>query len=321
MQPFGLERSDREKLLVTGVDGLVGANLAASLADHFDVLGLYETHPVALPECTTLFWSPADLGDWCDMIHQERPEWIIHCGPLSCGSWDVPEPCPGGEREARTCALLAEVARDVGSRLTVISSDAVFAGPRLFHDERAPAASGRPFARAVRRAEEALEGTGALVVRTHAYGWSPAGAPPGFAERVWEALIEGRSTHFDPDRHATPILAASLAELLWVAYRRGLKGRCHVAGAERTSAYRFAVELAAAFGLRGAEMPADDPLARCDSDHLEETSLCTRRARRELGRPMPMLREGLDRFAQQAADGYRARLQCCLPQAAAAYAA
>ena len=31
-----------------------------------------------------------------------------------------------------------------------------------------------------------LEATGALVVRTHAYGWSPAGTPPGFAERVWE---------------------------------------------------------------------------------------------------------------------------------------
>ena len=312
-------KAEPETLLVTGVEGLVGANLALSLADRFEVLGLFESYPVALPGCATLCWTPADSADWIDLIHRERPDWIVHCGPLACGSWDVPESCPDGEQEARTCTLLAEVSQEVGSRLTVISTDAVFAGPRLFHDERAAATSRQPLAQAARQAEGALEATGAMVVRTHPYGWSPAGTPPGFAERVWEALIEGRSTRFDPDRHATPILATCLAELLWLAYRRGLQGRYHVAGAERVSAYRFAVELAAAFGLRSGDTLADEaPLDLDHSGHLGETSLSTRRARRELGRPMPMLREGLDRFAEQAADGYRARLQCCVPQAAIA---
>lgn len=319
MEPPWQGKPYPERLLVTGVEGLVGANLALSLADRFEVLGLYADHPVALPGCTTLSWTPAHSAEWIDRIRRERPDWIVHCGPVACGSWDVPECGPDGEEEARTSTLLAEAARQVGSRLTVISTDAVFAGPRLFHDERAAATSGQPLARAARHAERALEATGALVVRTHPYGWSPAGAPPGFAERVWESLVEGRTVHFDPDRHATPILATCLAELLLLAYRRGLTGLYHVAGAERVSAYRFAVELAAAFGLRSGDALADEaPLDLAGSNHLCETSLSTRRAQRELRRPMPMLREGLDQFADQAADGYRARLQCCVPQAAIA---
>jgi len=316
MEDFALRKPRPEKLLVTGVDGIVGANLALALADRFEVLGLFHGRPISLPGCATAPWEPADPAQWGDLIARERPQWIIHCGPLACGSWDVPQPCPDGTEEARRCAILAKLSQEIGSRLTLISSDAVFAGPRLFHDEKSPASSRQPFAWAVSQAEGALEATGALVVRTHAYGWSPAGAAPGFAERVWQTLVEGGRACFDPDRHATPILATSLAEFLWLAYRRGLQGRYHISGAERTSAYRFAIELAAAFGLRGSDGPADEGSSGlAEPDHLHETSLSTRRARRALGRPMPMLRDGLDRFAEQAADGFRARLQCSIPRA------
>ncbi|NQT12471.1 MAG: sugar nucleotide-binding protein [Planctomycetes bacterium] len=311
MEDFGDWRPESEKLLVTGVEGVVGANLALSLSRRFEVVGLFSGGPVSLPGCMTTSWQPHDAAAWRAFMRRQRPQWIIHCGPLACCSWDLPQKCPDAEQETHTCAQLAQTAAESESRLTVISSDAVFAGPRLFHDERAPTSSRQPFARAISRVEEALEATGAMVVRTHAYGWSPAGAAPGFAERVWESLIEGNSATFDPHQHATPILASHLAELLLLAYRRGLRGRYHIAGAERTSAWRFAEELGGAFGLRGAEVSVDEgPPPGGVPAHLHETSLATRRAQRELASPMPMLREGLDAFADQAADGYRARLQC-----------
>ena len=314
-------KPDPEKLLVIGVDGVVGANLALSLTDRFEVVGLFHTQPGWLPGCRTVPWEPADPGQWIALVHEQRPRWIIYCSPLASSSWDVPQPCPDGTALARICRRLAQTSAEVGSRLALISSDAAFAGPRLFHDERSTATSRRPLAQAIRQTEKALQGTEALVVRTHAYGWSPAGTPPGFAERVWQSLVEGRRVGSDPHRHATPILASDLAELLWLAYRRGLAGTYHVAGAERASAYRFAVELAAAFGLRSGDRPPGDSPAWADAEHLQETSLNTGKARRALGCAMPMLRQGLDQFAEQAATGYRARLQCSVPEAAAAGAA
>jgi hypothetical protein len=42
--------------------------------------------------------------------------------------------------------------------------------------------------------------------------------------------------------------------------------------------------------------------------NVDETSLNTYRARRELEVPLPLLREGLARFVEQATNGFRDRL-------------
>ena len=306
--------------------------MAVWLADRFEVVGLSGRRPVGLDGCRPLVCDWSDDDAVTAAIRREAPRWIIHCGPLSRGSWDLPSPSLDAEREARRWSSLCRLAAGIKSRLTLISTDAVFEGPRMFHAEESAASSSRPAAEAARNAERAVAGSGALVVRTHAYGWSPGGHETCFAQRVWQSLHDGVPVTFDQMRHATPILASDLAELLWLAYRRGLQGLCHIAGAERSSDYHFALELAAAFGLAvgptvvgpGADRAGEGRVAEATAEvdpngrpHLGETSLDTRRAHRELRRPMPMLREGLERFAAQAAS-FRARLQPTQPDRNAA---
>ena len=60
MEDFGHWRPDPERLLVTGVEGIVGANLALSLSRRFEVVGLFAGRPVSLPGCTTARWQPHD---------------------------------------------------------------------------------------------------------------------------------------------------------------------------------------------------------------------------------------------------------------------
>ncbi len=303
-----------QNLLVTGVDGMLGGNLATALADRVSVLGLYCDRPVSLERCPATAWDPANVAAVRRLVLRNAARWIIHCGALGHGSWDVPPPRDRLEAEAGIWAMLAEVAERAGAHLTVISTDAVFAGPRMFHEEQSLPLCEEPRALAARKAERALHGKKALIVRTHAYGWGPRAAEPSFAERVWQALSEGAAYRFDPHRHATPILAGDLADLLWVAICRGLTGPYHIAGAERTSAYHFAGELATAFGLSGCEIAsAEDVFGFPAGAPLGETSLDTRRARLALGRPMPMLREGLDRFAVQARNGFRGKLRDSAP--------
>ena len=305
--PADMENDSRPlrplRVLVTGVDGAVGGNLAGWLAQRATAIGLYRDHPLAIPGCQTAPWDPSRKGAVARAVREVRPEWIIYCGPFSRGSWDVPDTAPAVGPEIAVCKALADASRRRGARLAVVSTDAVFAGPRLFHDEQSQAASRHAFGRAAMEIERALEGAGALVVRTHAYGPSPRDGECCFAEKVWLALAEGFACDIDPRRHATPIFAADLAGLMWLAYRRGLQGVCHIAGAERTSPYRFAAELAFLAGLRwpGRTPPPDMPTFAA-TDGAGETSLDTRLARRELGRPMPMLREGLARFLAQVRD-------------------
>lgn len=306
----------RQRLLVTGVDSVVGANLALSLADRFDVLGLFGSRSMELAGCRTLACDLSDPTALTAVVRQTQPRWILHAGPLSRGSWDIPQDQAdvGVElRVVRRLAKLAETARGIGCRLTVVSTDAVFSGPGMFRREQSPTSAASAHARAAGAVELALAGSEALLVRTHAYGWSPPGTQGGFAERTWRALSEGSRCSFRANSHATPIHAAHLAERLLGAYRRGLSGLYHVAGAERVSQYRFACELAVAFELRTNPTASDEDFrdgSRGDGPiDVQETSLDTRPIRRELRCAMPMLREGLDRLAEEAANGFRERLK------------
>jgi dTDP-4-dehydrorhamnose reductase len=298
------------RVVVTGVDGVVGGNLALWLARRAEVSGLYADHQVFLPGCEIDRWDPPRPATIRRLVRRTGPNWIVHCGPLARGSWDVPSKCPAPGQEIALCGELLDAAERLGASLTVVLTDAVFFGPRMFHDEHSPATGQGPLAMAAREVERLLEGRRALAVRTHAYGWGSSAAEPTFAERVWMALTEGLPCPLNRHRYATPILASDLAEILWFAYHRGLAGLYHIAGAERASGFRFAHELAGVAGLPMPDPTAEEARAAAWlAGGVWETSLDTRRARQALGRPMPMLREGLERFVAQVRDGTRAQLQ------------
>jgi dTDP-4-dehydrorhamnose reductase len=156
------------------------------------------------------------------------------------------------------------------------------------------------------------------VARTHAYGCSADDDAPGYAQRMFAALASHTPLVVDGRRHATPILATDLAELLWRAYGAGLRGVFHMAGAERTSLHRFALELATAMDVAFRPRLSDAGPADAGQD---ETSLSSKRARRALALATPMLREGLARFVAQEQNGWRQAWRVVTPAGAQGVAA
>jgi dTDP-4-dehydrorhamnose reductase len=218
-----------DKLLVTRSETLVGANLAPVLGNRLDVIGLD---------------MGASTSAACDAIHHERPQLVVHSGPLSVSAWDA-----AGlgatrllnradvNREAEYLTYVVAACREVGAKLVVAASDAIFDGPRMFHDENSLPSARRAFGKAAVQVEAALRGSGALLLRSHVYGWCPAGYGANYAERMFEELTGELPCSVDAVRHATPILATDFAELIYAAYRVDLTGLYHAAGAERTSPY------------------------------------------------------------------------------------
>jgi dTDP-4-dehydrorhamnose reductase len=309
-----------DTLLVIGAESTVGANVACTLADAFQVVGLSRSAaqasvaqasclPDILDGCRTIAceFTQGELGRW---IEDVGPSWIIFSGALSRSSWDEADvPAPWLAAEPQLASAVAAAAQGVGARLTLISTDGVFAGPQMFHSEHSTTCSASPLAEAALAAEQAVMqtlGGAALVVRTHAYGWSPIASEAGFAERFCQTLNDGLSVAADAHRHATPILATDLAGLVHAAYRANLHGMLHIAGAERTSPRRFAHELAVTLGV-GRRLPS--AAAEVGWQRAKETSLISRRAQQALEQPLPMLREGLKRFVAQLDNGYRDRIR------------
>ena len=312
-----------QKLLIHGIDTLVGANFALALRDRFEIVGLAASDDWQLAGCQTMGCDPGGAEQVAQHVQAIAPQAIVSCGPLAQGSWDLSaEARIDSAREVGVVRALAQAAEQTRAHLTVLSTDAQFAGPRMFHSESSAATAAGPAADAARALATALAASKALVIRSHVYGWSPAGSQACFAQRVWEQLSTGGCSAVDARRYATPILASDLAELYKKSLEARLTGVYHITGAERTNQYRFAAELAVAFGFTGRQvnLVAPEFAARA---YVDETSLNTRAIRRALETPLPMLREGLSRWATEALLGRRDELDAnqrsiTLVQAAAA---
>jgi dTDP-4-dehydrorhamnose reductase len=297
------------KLLITNTDTLAGGNLAVSLRERMNIVGLYQRRPVQYDGCKSLLCDLDDPTAITEIVREESPDWIIHCGPLAASSWELRD-CASGVRrnEVAMAGAIMRAAAPVRAAVTVITTDAVLTGPRIFHSEGTPARATGAVAITGRRTERAMLDGGALVVRTHLYGWNTAGEASGWSARAFDAIRHGDIWPETVAPYATPILASDLAWLLYRAYALNLRGLWHIAGAERTNARRFVTTLQKLLGVqpRTAHAVGD---SSTPSIAATETSLDTRRARQALGRSMPMLGDGLLRFLEQADNGHRDALQ------------
>ncbi len=297
-----------DKILVAGIDTVLGANLAALLASRYTVVGLSWSAPIGIAGCETAVCEGQSTAAARDWVAAERPQWIVHCGEAAQSSWHAPAPAPRPEA-VRTAGAWAKAAAEFAAEFTLVSSDALFTGPWMFHRETDAGLNDGAAARMIRMLEKevAEANPAALIVRTNAFGWSPCAGRPGWVENILTAVQNQEPLALDCMRHATPILATDFAELLEQAYQRRLHGTWHLAGAERVNPFRFACLLADEFGCSAASLEAVETATAGRSVSAGETSLQTHRLRKALESPFPLIREGLGRLYEQFVSGYRDR--------------
>jgi dTDP-4-dehydrorhamnose reductase len=300
-----------DRILVVGVETVVGANLAACLAEQWPnarVQCLTAVEGIAIPGCETRTGLPSGNAI-AELCSETAAEHIVYCGSAARSSWELSAADIGTDLP-RDAGAWAAAARANGSRFTFISSDAVFTGPWMFHDEEGPGQCASPAAQLIRQAEQqVLEACPeALVARTNAFGWSPLGESGWIEQRLAE-LKKRRLADQDFVRHATPILATDLAGILQRSWSEGLSGIVHIAGAERVSPLRFVQRLAEQYQLPWLSLCRSDALQECAAGFgAGECSLQTKRIRKAVCVAMPMISEGLAKLVEQDQSGYRARL-------------
>lgn len=299
-----------DKLLVAGIDTVLGANLAAWLANRYHVVGLSFSEPIQIAGCETAACQADSAEAAHRWIASERPQWVVHCGPAARSTWSLPVGPALRPDAVQATGYWARAANECGCEFTLISSDAVFTGPWMFHRENGACYCDSAPARIIRMIErEAADNCpNTLLIRTNVFGWAPTSATSGLVETILDSLQNGRSLSLDCMRHATPILATDFAEVLDRAYEQKLHGVYHLAGGERVNPFRFACLMADQFGL---PMSGLDAIETAFEGRREfgagEASLQTRRLRKALEVPLPLIREGIARLYEQYVSGYRDR--------------
>ena len=305
-----------DKLLVAGIDTILGANVAAWLAHRYQVMGLSWREPMTIAGCETAVCDPDALDAAWQWVASERPQWILYCGTPAESVWNIPAaPLPRPE-SVPVAGTWARAAQEFGSEFCMVSSDAIFTGPWMFHRESGACYCDSTPARMLRLTENevAAVNPNTLLVRTNVFGWSPDPASPGLVDTLVSALQDGKPVALDCMRHATPIMATDFAEILDRAFQLRLRGIYHLAGAERINPFRFSCLLADQFGLPMSNLSAiETPFENQREYGTGETSLQTRRLRKALEAPMPLVREGLTRLYDQHVSGYRDRFGAATP--------
>lgn len=297
-----------DKLIIVGVETIIGGNTAAWLSDRFDVRGVSFGESVQIQGCETTRLNLRDTSAICAWVAKEAPQWILIAGPWTESPWAGEVPVNKYHKAAHQVAPWVEAAAIQNCACTVLSSDAVFTGPWMFHGEESPHFCATPVAQSLKQMEQTVAELypAAMIVRTHAFGWSPSLKTVGVIEQTLAKMFDGKRLELDCVRHATPILATDLAEILELSYRANLTGVYHIGGAERLSPYRLGMLLASQFG--GAYTPSApvEPLTERSSQFgAGETSLQSTKIRRDLGVSLPLIQEGLERLHAQSLNGFR----------------
>lgn len=297
-----------DALLVAGAETMVGANFAAQLADRFQVVACSQGTP-AISDSDAFECRTGNKLVPADLLKEVQPQRLIYCGPGAVSAWDASR--RPSAHDVTTAETWFQAAKSASVPMTLISSDAVFTGPWMFHAENSQSLCPSPEASCLRQIEQLAESLlpDSLIIRTNAFGWGSA-----WLESLLATLEDGKSCQLDCVRHASPILANDLIDIVAKCWDAGLAGVYHVGGAERVNPMSFAQRLAAEFNCRIPRPQTTASLTdRSTGYGCSETSLQTRKIRRALSASVPLVSEGLRRLKVLSLNGYRDQFTTQVP--------
>ncbi len=237
-------------MLITGVSGLLGNNLAFSLRDSYEILGLYHSCRVEIDGIST---QAVDLtvGDGIGaLIKRFSPDIVVH----GAAQADV-DICEERAQEAErinvfgTRNLVESLNNYPQTKLIYISTDLVYDGLRGdFCEEDRPNPLNCYGITKCKAEAEVLRREGSLVLRTNFFGWNIQDKY-SIGEWVIHELTRQREIQGFTDCIFSSIYTFELARILDLAIHKHLAGIYNCASATSMSKYTFLKEIATRLNL------------------------------------------------------------------------
>jgi perosamine synthetase len=237
------------KMLITGVSGLLGNDLAGYFKEKYEILGLYYSHPVAIKGIVTEKCDISDDSLLKDLIKDFRPSVIIHCASLT----NI-EQCETDRSLTRKVNVLStrniiDAISGMDARLIYISTDAVYDGIKGNFSENDTVNPLNYYGLSKYEGElEVLKRENSLVLRTNIFGWNIQNKL-SLGEWILEELKAGRKINCFKDAYFSTIYTLELARVIDIAIQNNLGGLYNCGGTDSCSKYEFALKIASCFGF------------------------------------------------------------------------
>lgn len=297
------------RLLVTGVSGLLGLNLAWLASQRFEVTGVMRGNRVSASASAPFRVITADLtrqGELERVFETAQPDQVIHCAALT--DVDRCEMAPEEAFQINTVlpGALACLARKHSIPLLHISTDSVFDGVRGDYSEEDTPNPINTYARTKLAGERAVAEANpdALIARVVFYGWSWQGTR-SLSEFFLNSLSSGKPIKGYDDLYFCPLLVSDMIELLLRMQALRLTGIYHVVSSECLSKFDFGRMLARHFGFdENLIIPAPYAAGGSKAPRARNLTLRSEKLARALGEAAPAQDPAARRYYEQYCQGY-----------------
>jgi dTDP-4-dehydrorhamnose reductase len=205
---------NKENMLITGVSGLLGNNLAHYFRDKYDILGLYSSHPVTIEGIDTARCELSHPGNIREILSEYNPEIIIHCASLT----NIDE-CEGGRDAVNKINVMAtghivEEVNDKDIKLIYISTDSVYEGIKGNYLEEDNINPQNYYGLSKYEGElEVLRKENSLILRTNLFGWNIQNKK-SLGEWILEKLTAKQKIDGFKDAYFSSIYTMELARII-----------------------------------------------------------------------------------------------------------
>lgn len=299
------------KLLITGISGLLGINLAMESMREHEVIGVdrgkLKSAPFQVVRADLTHGSVSD-----SVIDSTRPDWLINCAALASLEKCEEDPVRARNLNTDLPGELGVACAKRNIRFLHISTDAVFDGTREgFYTEEDETSPPGIYSETKLNGERAVQeaNPGAIIARVNFYGWS-LGGRRSLGEFFLNSLSEGKPVNGFTDVIFCPMLVNDTARLLLAMLRQRLSGLYHVVGAQPMSKYQFGLEVARRFGLDETLIsPRSVESSSLTAKRSHNLWLSTHKLSTNLGREIPSFSTGLAEFYTQFRQGYPQKIR------------
>ena len=298
-----------KRLYITGIAGLLGANMAYLLKDHYEITGadkiLFKASGIK-SECFDLL----DYIKLKESIERCAPDYLVHTAALV----DV-DLCEEEKELAYrlNCGLtnvLAEICKNISCQMVYISTDAVFDGnsSRLY-TERDITCPVNYYGKTKLLGEDTVLKNNYIVVRTNIYGFNVQDKN-SFGEWVYKSLQKGEQLDMFGDIKFSSVLVNDLAVIIIKLLEEGRHGLYHVCSSGSVSKYSFGKCIQDVFSITGGKINKTESSSfNFKAKRAKDMGMSNEKVKKELNINIPGPEESIKEFYKLYHDGYGKELK------------
>ena len=290
-------RDNHKRVLITGVSGLLGNNLAYYFKNKYETVGLYCSHPVSIAGIQTKKCNLSDPNSIKKVVGQFKPSIVIHCASLTNVDQCESDPTAASEINVIATRRMVELVSDKDVRLIYISTDSVYdgIGGNFSEDENINPLN--TYGRSKYEGElEVQNKKESVVLRTNLFGWNIQ-EKKSLGEWILDEVKSGRKIQGFKDACFSTIYTLELARVIDIVIQNHLTGIYNCGSVDACSKYDFAVKIADRFGLdKGLIEPTSIDVFPFKAKRGKDLSLNVNKLESALGYKLPTIDQSVDRF-------------------------